>query len=229
MIGPPRPVLVSSGTRVPVDAGEHVNISNDQARRLNLRFGRQYSTSLTERLEQLNVGMRVSVKPDGCRRYGSLESIVGATATVKLDGRDAEIVETPVEKLLRRRTRLSRSLKRRWARELNVMGGPSAIGRAYRKWVKELKLLLVIVRHKSVVLSQLARDHVVITLAVVRSVCHTIDDIIEPGKVSAILFEKFINTSEPEVLFKRRKGRHESYTWRDEATRERARVHLDNN
>lgn len=227
ILGPTRPVRRFSEIPLAVDAGESFNLSNDQARRLGLRFGKQYSTSLTERLEQLTVEMRVSIKHDGCRRYGSLESIDGATATVKLEGRAAEIVVTPVEKLLRRRNRLSRSLKKRWARELVVMGGPSAIGRAYRTWVKELKPLLVIVRHKSLVLSRLARDHDVITLVTVRTVCGTFDDITEPDKVPAILFKKIISTSEPKVLFKRRRGRHESYTWIDKVTRERVQQQIN--
>jgi hypothetical protein len=114
MIGPVRPShdAVDAGEHVvlrdAVDAGEHVNLSNDQARRLGLLFSNQYQTRLSERLDNLIPGTRVSVKLDGRRRYGSLESTDGATGHVKLDGRGAEVVTTPLEKLLRRRTRLCR-------------------------------------------------------------------------------------------------------------------------
>jgi hypothetical protein len=121
MIGPVRPLrdAVDAGEHVgttrplrdAVDAGEHVNISNNQARQLGHLFENQYQTRLSERLDNLIPGTRVSVKLDGRRQYGSLVSIDGATGLVKLDGRGAEVVTTPLEKLLRRRTRLSRSLK----------------------------------------------------------------------------------------------------------------------
>jgi hypothetical protein len=227
MLGPVRPLrdAVDVGTTRPlrdaVDAGEHVNLSHDQARQLGLLFFNQYQTRLSERLDNLIPGTRVSVKLDGRRQYGSLESTDGATGLVKLDGRGAEVVTTLLDKLLRRRTRLSRSLKKRWTRELNIMGGPSAIARAYRKWVKELKSLLIVVQHKSTVLALLARDHEVITLSVVRDVCGALDGITEPGRTSAILLESYIKTSEPEVIFYRRRGRYDSYAWADGA-RERA-------
>lgn len=208
----------------PADGGEAVDLSHDQARRLGQRFAKVYSERLQQGLDDLTVGARVSVKVDRRRKYGSLQEITEeGVGHVKLEGRDTEIFKVSLEQLRRRRTRLSRSTKKRWARELCILGGPSAIGRAYRKWTDELRKRLLVVRHQNAVLAQLACDHEHFTLPELITVFRRVSGITNPVDAATILFDRFKDTAPGDSPLQRRRGRFDSLTWKDDATRDRYR------
>jgi hypothetical protein len=199
-----------------------VNISPDQSRRLGLRFFKFYNARVREALEGIVVGTRVSIMTNGRRQYGTVLTINSTRATVELDGSD-KLVNVRSELLLRRRTRLSPTTKKKWVRELGILGGPAAVASAYSAWVKDLEKLLTIARNKGAVLAGLARSEK-INRDNVKAVC---DELRIPGPIvaSALLYDHFFKKQAgDDSLFKRQRGKAEIYEWRDPATRRRFEV-----
>jgi hypothetical protein len=199
-----------------------VNLSHDQSRRLGLRFFKFYNARVREALEGIVVGTRVSIMTNGRRQYGTVLTINSTRATVELDG-SAMFVNVRSELLLRRRTRLSPTTKKKWVRELGILGGPAAVASAYSAWVKDLEKLLIIARNKGAVLAGLARSEK-INRDNVKAVC---DELRIPGPIvaSALLYDHFFKKQAgDDSLFKRQRGKAEIYEWRDPATRRRFEV-----
>jgi hypothetical protein len=199
-----------------------VNISPDQSRRLGLRFFKFYNARVREALEGIVVGTRVSIMTNGRRQYGTVLTINSTRATVELDG-SAMFVNVRSELLLRRRTRLSPTTKKKWVRELGILGGPAAVASAYSAWVKDLEKLLIVARNKGAVLAGLARSEK-INRDNVKAVC---DELRIPGPIvaSALLYDHFFKKQAgDDSLFKRQRGKAEIYEWRDPATRRRFEV-----
>jgi hypothetical protein len=200
-----------------------VNLSHDQSRRLGLRFFKFYNARVREALEGIVVGTRVSIMTNGRRQYGTVLTINSTRATVELDGSGAKVVNVRSELLLRRRTRLSPTTKKKWVRELGILGGPAAVASAYSAWVKDLEKLLIVARNKGAVLAGLARSEK-INRDNVKAVC---DELRIPGPIvaSALLYDHlFKNQAGDDSLFKRQRGKAEIYEWRDLATRRRFEV-----
>jgi hypothetical protein len=199
-----------------------VNLSHDQSRRLGLRFFKFYNARVREALEGIVVGTRVSIMTNGRRQYGTVLTINSTRATVELDG-SAMFVNVRSELLLRRRTRLSPTTKKKWVRELGILGGPAAVASAYSAWVKDLEKLLIVARNKGAVLAGLARSEK-INRDNVKAVC---DELRIPGPIvaSALLYDHFFKKQAgDDSLFKRQRGKAEIYEWRDPATRRRFEV-----
>lgn len=199
-----------------------MNLSHDQSRRLGLRFFKFYNARVREALEGIVVGTRVSIMTNGRRQYGTVLTINSTRATVELDG-SAMFVNVRSELLLRRRTRLSPTTKKKWVRELGILGGPAAVASAYSAWVKDLEKLLIVARNKGAVLAGLARSEK-INRDNVKAVC---DELRIPGPIvaSALLYDHFFKKQAgDDSLFKRQRGKAEIYEWRDPATRRRFEV-----
>ena len=199
-----------------------MNLSHDQSRRLGLRFFKFYNARVREALEGIVVGTRVSIMTNGRRQYGTVLTINSTRATVELDG-SSMFVNVRSELLLRRRTRLSPTTKKKWVRELGILGGPAAVASAYSAWVKDLEKLLILARNKGAVLAGLARSEK-INRDNVKAVC---DELRIPGPIvaSALLYDHFFKKQTgDDSLFKRQRGKAEIYEWRDPATRRRFEV-----
>jgi hypothetical protein len=212
----------ASGLRA-IDAQEPVNLSHDQSRRLGLRFFKFYNARVHEALEGIIVGTRVGIMLNGRRQYGNVLTINSTNASVELDGNGAKVVSVRSELLLRRRTRLSPTLKKKWVRELGILGGPAAVASAYSAWVKDLEKLLIVARNKGAVLASLARSEK-INRDNVKAVCNELR-IPGPIAASALFYDHFFhNQAGDDILFKRQRGKAEVYVWKDMATRRRFQV-----
>jgi hypothetical protein len=194
---------------------ESVPLSHAQLAQLELLFTQHYVERLAESRRHLGVAARVSVVVGGKRRYGKILSVHGANALIVFDGRDSSPVEHPLDNVILCRERLSRSTKRRWAREVCVLGGTEAVAWAYRKWVVELRQLLLIAQHKHNVLAALVGREV-ITRATVRDTCAGIFGPSAANDATALIYNAIKDDS---VLFKRRRGQHESFAWTAEGIR----------
>ena len=168
----------------------------------------------------VRLGARASVQLEGRRRYGTIVSLEDDDVVkVKLDGK-GEVVEEPLQNLLKVRSRLSRSLKRRWARELDVAGGPDAVSRAYKLWVEDLSKHLVVVRYEPRVFAALAaKEADIINFEDVKDVCDDIRGF--PTESASLIFDQ-IGLEAPAgqrgnaramAKFLRRSGKNPSYQW----------------
>jgi hypothetical protein len=206
-----------AGTARTDDAGDRcddAHLSHSQALRLEYLFAQHYVARNVAGSVEVSVGATASFKSDGRRLYGTIQSIQGEAALIKLDGAAGEMVQKPLANLLARRSRLSRSIKRSWARDLCVAGGTSAVAHAYRLWARDLANLLIVVRYKVQVFAVLTREEVIL-LADVRRVCDGIADC--PPQAAHILFERIaLEAPKKKPLtahFARRSGKGISYRW----------------
>jgi hypothetical protein len=93
LLGTPTMVLpTEAATARPVDAGDRcddAHLSHAHAFRLEHMFAQHYVARIVAGSVDVSIGASVSFKSDGRRLYGTLQSIQGEAAHIKLDGSPA--------------------------------------------------------------------------------------------------------------------------------------------
>ena len=213
--GPPNHAARPAGV-----APEDSHLSHSQAHRAERRFVQFYVDCERAKKYAVRPGARVSVQLGGKRRYGTIDSLEeDDVVKVVLDG-TGEVVDEQLQNLVKVRSQLPRSLKRRWARELDVAGGPDAVSRAYKLWVKDLSEHLVVVRYKTRVFAALAaKEAGIIKFGDVKDVCDDIRGF--PTDSANLIFDQIgleaptgqSSKARETANFTRRSGRNPSYQW----------------